>query len=281
MRWLVRAVVALAAAGCAASRPCPSVYPPGMTRAPMLWDVGGPGGNLVLVGTFHAASADDLSEAARDAIAEADVLVVEADGPAGDYRERERARRQALLLPRDESLHRMLGDADFDFVVEHVPPERAQVDRLRPWVAASLLVKGAFEFPARSQVDEIRTLAARRGTQVVALDSWERQLALLDTQVGIDELRGAIRSYPRLACGIQRDLDAFRVGDIDHYVRAQPRSGVMAIASGARNDDWAMRIARLARSGRRIVVAISVADIVGPAGVAQRLSDAGLAVTRR
>ena len=247
----------------------------------MLWDVGGPGGNVVLVGTFHAASADDLSEAARSAISDANLLVVEATGPDGDFREREQARREALVLPRGQSLRQMLGETDFDFVVEHVPPDRDQVDRLRPWVAASLLVKGAFSFPVRSMVDEIRSVASARGVPVAGLDSWDRQLALLDTQLGVDELRSAIRSYSRVACSIQRDLDAFQIGDVDHYVRAQPRSGVMAIASGARNDDWARRIARYARSGRRVVVAISVSNIVGPSGVAQLLIDAGLAVTRR
>jgi uncharacterized protein YbaP (TraB family) len=55
----------------------------------------------------------------------------------------------------------------------------------------------------------------------------------------------------------------------------------MAIASAARNDEWARRIERYARSGQRVVLAISVSNVVGPNGVAQRLLDAGLAVTRR
>ena len=278
---LAIAAAGLVLAGCAAPRACPSRYPAGTQRASMVWDIGGPSSRVMMVGTYHAASSDDLPDAARSAIGEADLLVVEAAGPRGDFRERNRARRDALLLPPGESLRRMLGDSDFEFVVEHVPPDRDEVDRLRPWVAASLLVKGAFVFPVRSLVDEIRSVAAARGLPVRALDSWERQLALLDTQVGLDELRLAIRGYPRLACGIQRDLDAFRVGDVGHFERAQPRRGVMAIASGARNDEWARRIADHAWSGRRVVVAISVSNIVGPSGIAQRLVDSGLAVTRR
>jgi len=66
----------LAFVGFAAPRACPSIYPGGAPRAQMLWDVGGPDASVLLVGTYHAASDDDLSDAARAAIASADGLAV-------------------------------------------------------------------------------------------------------------------------------------------------------------------------------------------------------------
>lgn len=236
----------------------------------------------VLFGTHHLASSTDIPGAAWAAFAKADVLVVEAEegGPGETYDDDQIKR--AMELPFG-SLMKMLADNDYLDLQHRLGLPTRVVARMRPWVALSQLVKTVFSFPARNIASAIWESAEQRHMKIHTLDTWLEQTVFLDMVVGADDLTGAIRD-PQLACSMQSDLDAY-LADYDRaFIKRAARGPSTATsetsAIATRETVWTEKLVGLFQEGKPMFVAIGVANIVGPTGIAQRLAQAGYSVRR-
>ena len=153
----------------------------------------------------------------------------------------------------------------------------------------SLLIKGVFEFPDHNMASGLAHQAHEHALDFEFLETWTDQTKFLDMVVGVEDLQGAIHDYDNLACGVQREVDAYEVGDASRFIRAElastqgPSPSRLAKATGIqiRNRVWADKLAAYARSGRRVFVAIGVSNVLGPNGIGKLLIDAGFDFTQR
>ncbi len=281
--WIVLVAALTIVAGCAGP-PTPRACPlpgPVTVQPPFLWEVRGPSGSVVLFGTHQAAAAADIPAAAWEMLDGAELFVSEVDEiDPTDPREAE-LWRESLSLPRGQSLMKMLSNAEYGDLEERLHMNGPGLNKSKPWVVLAGLVKTAFVFPdpnmATAFVDHVR--GRKQASEF--LDTRMQQVEFLDATVPIDGLRDALRGYANLGCSLTSEQAAYRAGlETSFDAEPSPTRGPALTAITARAARWTKQIEAYVGSGRRIFIAVGVANILGSHGIAARLTAAGFNIRR-
>lgn len=256
--------------------------------APALWEVSdasGPRGWLF--GTIHALpdGAEWRTPAVDSAIGDANLLVVEVAG-LGD---REAAAEAFGAVSTSAGLPPLLlrvAPADRPLLTAAL--DRADLDEgdfadTESWAAALTIANAAREGEAANGVD--RALLAE-GLPVVALESLAGQYALFDRLAEDDQAALLTAAAREAGTGKERELaEAWLTGDLAALER-EAEAGVLAdpelreALQVSRNRAWAQRIAGLLAAGRRPLVAVGAAHMLGDEGLPELLAERGFTVRR-
>lgn len=151
------------------------------------------------------------------------------------------------------------------------------------WAAALLIANGSRTGQAGNGVD--RALLSR-GFEVIALESYPAQFAIFDRLESEDQNVLLIDTAERTGTGAEQELvEAWIKGDIATIER-ETQGGFLADPElreallVKRNRAWTERIAPLLSEGRRPLVAVGTAHLVGPDGIAALLEERGYTVRR-
>lgn len=286
IRALIALVASLALACCTASRKVPA------EAAPALWEVANGRDQPVgwLFGTIHALPADTAWEtpAIARTIAGSGILLVE-------IRDLDPDRTGAMLS-------RLAHDTPGPPLAQRLPPAQRPtlaallaetgtsaraLDGLETWAAALAIGRLGREATSGTSVDS--ALVERFASRPVAeLEGAEDQLAIFDRMPERDQraLLSAVlaeRDDPMATPEVL--ARAWLTGDL-RQLEALTRRGLLSdpalyrVLAAERNRAWAARIAPLLTAGRKPLVAVGAAHMLGPEGLPALLAARGYTVRR-
>lgn len=276
---VLAALAGVLAVGCGGPRACPlPPRDPAAAVAPLLWRVQAAGGGPVLwlYGTIHDAGADDVAAAAWAALDGAPRLVSElgdTEPDGDDFRE-------AVRLPRGKGLDQLLPLDDWWDLRDTLRGTIREEDlaRVRPWYAMTLLTRQVTGKAVPGMDVLIAEHARDRGLPVLALETWDEQLALLAGAVTVDDLAQAIRARKAMRCQLVNARAAYVAGELAvmEQVFGVDRSGTLL---APRNRAWLPKLeAYLAGGGA--FVAVGIGHLVGGDGLPALFAAAGYQVER-
>ena len=282
---MMRALLALAAllwlASCEQEREWPE-------PSPALWEVSGPNGEHGwLFGTIHALpdGAEWRTPEVDAAVAAADLLVVEVaelgDSERATESFEERARTGGLppLSQRVAAEDRPALAA----LMERAGRDDADFADTESWAAGLLLASAVREGDPANGVD--RALLAE-GKPVASLESFAAQYVRFDRLsegdqadllAGIAHETESARSDARVEAWLTGDTEALERDALGGLL-AYPR--LREALLDARNREWVERIDALLREGRKPLVAVGAAHMLGDGGLPALLAARGYAVRR-
>jgi len=256
--------------------------------APALWEVSQDGTvRAWLFGTIHALPDGVHWQTASldDALAGAGVLVVE----VGELADAAAGRRAFAAVSSSPGLPPLLQRLPADqrpalgAALENAGMAERDFATTETWAAALLLANSARSLKSGNGVD--RALLDE-GLPVVALEDFRQQFAIFDGLAEADQtvlLREAVRNVAQA-----RELtltEAWLTGDLRALEREE-REGLLADPElreallTRRNAAWTRTIVRLIEQGRRPLVAVGAAHMIGPDGLPAMLERHGYRVTR-
>jgi len=151
--------------------------------------------------------------------------------------------------------------------------------RAKPWYAMSLLSTYLAPAPGPSMDVELTQRAGELGKPVEPFETWEEQLSLLDTAVGVADLKEAIHARKTMKCDLARLVNAYRAGDIVvmEALLVVPRTKDTLLT--ARNKKWRPMLERQFAQGGAFV-AVGLGHLLGDTGLVAMLQHAGYTVER-
>ena len=287
---LVAAGLLLALAACDRGRPPAGFASP---AAPALFEIAGPGGAVEgwLFGTIHSlpGGVSWETETLADALAAADVLVVEVRDLEDGAALRRAFERRAYSAPRPPLAERVppsLRPRLESLMAEGSMPAGA-LDRMETWAAALTLAQLGQTGKAENGVD--RALVRRMGAgAVIELEGAGAQLDIFDRlpeREQRDLLAAVIADLADRQAGSQGNAARWYRGDIGQL--ADPATSAIladpelrdALYAG-RNRDWAGRLAAMLDEAPRPFVAVGAAHLAGEDGLPALLHRRGYTVRR-
>jgi len=266
-----------------------------------LWEVRSMTNRLWLYGTIHAGKAEwfPLPDAVEGALAEAQVLVVEAD--VTDVEAMAKTAGSLSYEPPDE-LSRHVPPADYARfkaqLEKHGIPEQA-VKRLKPFPAASLLLfsewaRQGFQ-PAYGIDSYLIRKAKAAGKPVVELEGVEAQARLIDSLTEEEQraaFAGTLAALEDGLTGEQIDgmVKAWQSGDAFLMLEVSRRYNEKIPGAGeleekfvwSRHDAMVKKVEEwLNKSDRRHFVAVGSLHLTGPRGLVELLRKKGYLVRQR
>jgi len=155
----------------------------------------------------------------------------------------------------------------------------------RPWFALVRLRAHVINAPKPSMDTALADRARRQGIAISRLESWDQQLAALDTSITANDLAGVIRDRNALACDAAVVVSAYRTGDVPAltHLLVDPVQGTALLAE--RNRRWLPRIERVLAPGAggavgSTFIAVGLGHLLGDTGLLATLERAGYAVER-
>lgn len=283
---MIRALAALAAilwlAACGESArdwPEPS---------PALWEVSGPEGQKGwLFGTIHALpdGVEWRTPRLDTVLADTGVLVVEVSN-LGDAQAASQAFTAFAASRGLPPLLERVAPADRPALAAAI--ERANLDEsdfaaTDSWAAALLIANASRSGDSGKGVD--RALLSR-GLEAIALESYPAQFSIFDRLAAEDQAVLLVETAKSSGSRAELELvEAWLAGDTARIER-ETRSGFLADPELRqallvdRNRAWVERIAPLVTQGRRPLVAVGTAHLLGPDGLAALLAERGFEVRR-
>lgn len=270
--WLV---LALLVSACASNKP-PCKLGPSLARdGAFLWRAQKGDAVLWLYGTIHDAGIDAVPPVAMKAFASAERLVTELgdEDPDKDvYIER------AKMPFGRPGIHQLLPESDWydlrDSLIGVIKED--DLKRARPWYAMTLLTTHFDPSKGKSMDVELAERAHDRSLPIDALETWDEQLAALDTVVDIAALQEAIRSRHEVACSSARLRSGYEAGDSTTMeallVVPQTRDVILT----ARNTKWIPKLEMY----KNAFVAVGLGHLLGEQGLPAMLTKAGYTVER-
>lgn len=263
---------------------------------PPVWTVKDTDSELVLFGSVHVLPPGLAWKPAalEAALAGADDLWFEL--PVGPEADREIALIAATrgVLPPGQSLFKILPPRDAALLVKVADAyqvDKANLDRLEPWLAEVTLAAGAYrKAGAETEHGVEATLGAATPARVQrkALETPARQLGLIDGSPLPDQiasLRQTLEEMDRDPQAYMKLVHAWMTGDVkalDREALAPLRRASPAVFRRLvvlRNADWTRQLdARLKGKGRTVVV-VGVGHLIGREGLPARLRALGYSVT--
>jgi uncharacterized protein YbaP (TraB family) len=290
--------------GCAAKAPeatraTKAPASPGLAVTPLLWQAAGPGqagASLFLLGSIHVGreAAVDFGDSVADAYARCDELVVEVDLSALSEEEIVRQTRPYLLLPDGQTLRGALSGETYQLLDAHLRARgtpMAAVERLRPWVVATMLAM--FEFEAAGLwpqygVDQRFIERADGRRSIRGLETLRSQLEVFDRLsprlqdlMLADSLLNIEREIGELARAWEQGDEAALTELIFASLDEHPEfADFYEAIFFTRNEDMAAQLARLAGDGKRRFVVLGSGHMLGPRGIPALLAARGFRVER-
>jgi uncharacterized protein YbaP (TraB family) len=271
---------------------------------PALWTVHGHKGTAYLFGSVHVlpSGIDWKSQTLLAAMRRSDTFVFEVPFDHHDQDVAEAARIQQEiqdqhgLLPPGESLRRKLPSVmvpKYDALIANLDISPGYLDRLQPWLAASVLETAQFfrsDASALNGVDvQVYALASNMHKETRGFETFEQQLAIL----GPEEQRVGIHELGRIIDQATTDNEK---REYDAMVAAWERGDVVAIRketdAGFANDPalrktmlddrtarWATALSgSLDTEPRTFFITVGAAHLVGPKGLPELMRKAGYKV---
>ena len=282
---MIRALAALVAALWLASCGEPARDWP--EPSPALWEVSGAQGEKGwLFGTIHALpdGADWRTPLLDSVLAQTGVLVVEvfnlgdADVASQAFTAFAAGRGLPPLLSRVPAQDRPALTA----ALERADIDEAELAATESWAAAMLIANASRASEAGNGVD--RALLSR-GLPAIALESYPAQFSIFDRLAPEDQQVLLVETARSDAAKEQALVAAWIAGDTAAIERetlggflADPELREALLVK--RNQAWAERIEPLLAEGRRPLVAVGTAHLLGPDGVAALLEARGYTVRR-
>jgi uncharacterized protein YbaP (TraB family) len=276
----------------ATSTPASTPGTPGL----FLYEISGQNGPSYVLGTIHIGFSFEevLTESARQAFAQSRRVWMEADVSSANPQELI----GAALLPQDQSLHRILGDAMWADLVQalgqQIPPP--MLDRLKPWLPALVLGLGHLE-QALDQVKpggrakrmdlELMEQAQKAGKQLHFFETLDEQMAVFESIPEAEQLKELSHS---LSDGGNEEgramLQAFANGDevaLEHALFAEMQRdespGFYTALLDSRNARWLPLVDQEVATGAAFI-AVGAAHLYGDKGLLSELKKRGHAVKR-
>lgn len=254
-----------------------------------------------LFGTVHIGQSAfyPLEPRVMHALRQADTLVIEAD--IRDQASLQKAIARYAVYPEQDSIERHLAPAQWHALQEALARAGlpvAQVQRLKPWMVANLLMLQAMTqagYPSEEGIEQyFLDLAKKEGKNVLALETVGYQLSLFDRLTPaqqadyLQETLQDLQAGQGVAQGIQL-IEAWKTAD--HTKMMALKQAMLAentttsgfidnILLKERNPGMANGIAALLDKRQRIFVAIGALHLLGDDGVPALLRARGYLVTR-
>ncbi len=260
------------------------------TVRPALWEVNGPQGEKAwLLGTIHALpdAVDWRSPGIDAALAGSSDLVLEIADAEAVPAVFARLAVTPGQPPLAERVPPELGGKLAQVMREHKLTD-AQFAAMESWAAALAISQAAQgDAVAEHGLEQVLRRAAR-GKPVRELEGGAAQLGVFDAlpeQDQRDLLAGVIEEASRPVQEQDPLYDAWAAGDVAALER-EARTGLLADPElreallAGRNRAWAPKIAAMLRQGRRPLVAVGAAHVVGTDGLPALLATEGFAVKR-
>ena len=188
-------------------------------------------------------------------------------------------RRELSFLRSGIGIDQQLGDDWYDLRdTLRGKIREADLARARPWFALILLDNLAA--PETVSMDkQLGERAADRHMPIDNLETFEDQMAMLDSVVSVEDLRGAIRSHHQLSCEFQMLLSTYARGDATAIepMLVIPRTAEAVLYK--RNRAWLPELEGYL-AGTGAFVAVGLGHLLGDKGVPALLAKAGYTVTR-
>lgn len=277
------------------------------SATPALWKIDGPAGDIYLFGSIHILpkGLKWRRPELEAALQQAEKLVFEVD--------LDEAKNPAAMiglitkhgfLPPDQSLHKMLAPdyrAKLDEVATSLGLPPAQVDRMRPWLAAITLStmslmkqtnKGAPIKPGAA-LEELAGVDAQlwdwakgAGKERATLETTEDQIRIfadLPHDQQIELLVSTLKEVSKPPPSLDRLFRAWKEGDVatldvalNSEVSAFP--ALHKAVFHDRHEKWLPQIERMMADGRTHVVIVGTAHLVGKGSVIDMLRAKGVKV---
>jgi uncharacterized protein YbaP (TraB family) len=191
----------------------------------------------------------------------------------------------AAQLPPGTSLRGELGDAAFDALTSQLagmPPE--QIDRMRPWAAAQMLL--ARLYPTALPLDlAVMREAQRAGVELSYLENAELQLGLIEKVLTADTVKQLVDEQSAMRQLLAEGAAAYQKGDYDRLMKVvlDPAwygdADTLEAFLYRRNDAWVdSLLPELTRGG--LFVAVGAGHLGGDRGLIAQLEKQGFTVTR-
>lgn len=273
---ILLAIAIVVLVGCTPKRPACPVVPTPTAGPAFLWKVQrGEGPVVWLFGTIHDAGIALVPKVALDALDGSSRVVSElgtaqADPDVGH---------ELSFLRSGKGIDQTLGDDWYDLRdTLRGKIKEDQLARARPWFALILLNnEGA---PKTVSMDkQLGDRADDKGKPVDNLESPETQMRVLDSIVGVEDLREALHAHGRLSCDYQTLIATYATGDL---VAIEPMLVIPRTAEPllfARNRAWLPKIETYL-TGTGAFVAVGLGHMLGDQGLPALLAKAGYTVTR-
>lgn len=289
------------------ARTAPPLDAPAAERAapPYYCVRGGPGADLLLLGTLHFGPAQGwtLSRAVRAGIAQADGFVFEVDLRKEDPEQLGNLVAELAVLEPGRRLPQLVAPETGallearDGMLTAMGFPRGARDGRAPWYLATALVELPVEANGWSLAASLdaRVLSAAGGRPVVGLETAEEQLRMLaGLPLPVQDLmlRDALAHLDEATASLLALARAWQVGD-EPALEALAREGVDELPGLARlyetllderNRRWLARLRPLLddpeRAGQTFLVAVGALHLPGPQGLVALLRDAGYRAAR-
>lgn len=289
---MIRALLALLLLIGAAACKEREAAPPSFAAKPALWAVDSARGETLgwLFGTIHALpeGANWTTPLLDGTIADAGMLVVEVRDLDPD-RTAAALNRLARDTPGPPLAERLPPGARRDLadLLEREGAGAGAFDGLETWAAALALSGLGGATQSANGVDKA-IVALFAGRPIAELEGARDQLAIFDALTERDQrsLLVAVLSERKDSTADARTLsEAWLAGDLDRLERAT-RRGLLAdpalyqALSAGRNAAWLRKLVPLLEAGRRPLIAVGTAHMLGPDGLPALLAARGYRVRR-
>ena len=183
--------------------------------------------------------------------------------------------------------------ADLDAAARTIGASAAQLDPLRPWLAAlslsvAPLVKAGYD-PASGVELVLKARATAAGKPTHGLESIDKQVRILATlpdDVQLAFLRSTLEDFDNAVVQLDEMVGAWASGDVtalDRVVVEDMKTGSPAVYEALlvrRNTDWADQIQTLLAGSGTTFIAVGAAHLAGDDSVQELLETRGVEVAR-
>jgi uncharacterized protein YbaP (TraB family) len=224
---------------------------------------------------------ETLPEEVRQAFESSEVIVLEADiesVPDTEIMAR-------MMLPEGESLEEKIGTARFEKLVDSTGQPEMIMDRFRPWIAQSTLVRRWVGGDKPMDV-HLQSFGKARDKELAYLESPIEQIEVLDDAVTVDMLVAFLDEPEPQREALDKAMKAYLEGDAaglkaaifrPEDLEAHPQFYELAFAE--RNRAWLPRLQKRF-AAKPSFVAVGAGHLVGPENLVELLREQGWTVTR-
>lgn len=272
---MIRFVLSFLVACGGAAPNCPLPPKPAVSQ-PFLWKAQKGDGPVVwLYGTVHVLGIEGVHATALAAFDGAPTVMTE----LGDTEADPEKTSDLALLPSGKGLDQQLPANDWYDLRDALRGsiKEAQLARVQPWYAGSLLRRKFAPPPSPNMDFALATRARAKGKKVEALETWEVQLKGLN-DFTVADLQGVIHVRHQLACSRDTIAALYTIGDLPSLTTVFVIPQTHALVAG-RTKAWVPKVEALLAKGGGFV-AVGLGHLAGEEGLPALLAKAGYTVAR-